>query len=206
MERIVEVLDNENVKYDIYDNSAIIEFWTDTAGQDIPVELDYDGTPEDLVNKFSEYANNYDVDEEVQVYVGMLGKNGVPNTVRELIDDCQETKDTLMELARKFRVAIGKEEDKKPEVDMTSSHSESDIYNGCIALMNKLTDSFIDYLNYLGVNDSDIAEDERTVLTMPATEIVERLFLHNTSHSGGTSCRMKLKELGIEDEYVKFEI
>ena len=85
---------------------GIIEFWTDTAGQDIPTEIDFDGTAKDFVEKFCEAADNYDVDEEVELYVDMRGKRGVPETVRELLDDCQEAKDTLMEIAEKLKEAI----------------------------------------------------------------------------------------------------
>lgn len=108
-EQIETVLDDMSVNYNFgetEDDSALIEFWTDTAGQDIPTEFDYDGTPEDFVKQFIERAENYDVDEEVELYVGMRGKNGVPNTVRKLLDDCQEAKDTLMEIAKKLQKAI----------------------------------------------------------------------------------------------------
>lgn len=87
-------------------NYALIEFWTDTAGQDIPVEIDYDGTVENLVDKFTAYAENYDVDDEVEIYVNMRGENGVPSSIRELLDDCQEAKDTLMEIANNLNNAI----------------------------------------------------------------------------------------------------
>ena len=106
IERIENILDDMGIKYDIKDNFALIEFWTDTAGQDIPVEIDYDGSVEDLVKQFVEYADNYDVDEKVELYVNSRGKNGVPESIRELTDDCQEAKDTLMEIAKKFEGAL----------------------------------------------------------------------------------------------------
>jgi uncharacterized protein YwqG len=109
-EEIYDVLDNMNVKYDTNycgsETEGLIEFWTNTADQDIPTEFDYDGTPEDFVKQFIERAENYDIDEEVEVYVNMRGKNGIPNTVRELINDCQEAKDTLMEIAKKLQKTI----------------------------------------------------------------------------------------------------
>ena len=109
---IEDVLDELGVRYDIgSDYEALIEFWTDTAGQDIPTEFDYDGTPEDYVKQFTERAENYDVDEEVELYVNMRGQRGVPNTVRELLDDCQEAKDTLMEIANKLNAVVKKWEE-----------------------------------------------------------------------------------------------
>lgn len=106
MKRIEKVLDEMNIKYEINKDNALIEFWTDTAGQDIPVEIDYDGTVENLIDKFAIYAENYDVDEEVECYINMRGKNGIPSSVRDLIDDCQEAKDTLMKIADKLKNAI----------------------------------------------------------------------------------------------------
>ena len=112
MERIEKVLDELNVQYSYHPNEnksdwyGLVEFWTDTAGQDIPTEFDFDGTAEDFVKQFCEAAENYNVDDEVELYVDMRGKNGVPNTVRELLDDCQEAKNTLMDIAEKLKEAI----------------------------------------------------------------------------------------------------
>lgn len=105
-EKIYDVLDDMNVNYDTGETDGLIEFWTDTTGQDIPTEFDYDGTPEDFVAQFTESAENYDVDEEVELYVGMRGMNGVPNTVRELLNSCEEAKGTLMEIAKRLQKAI----------------------------------------------------------------------------------------------------
>lgn len=115
MERIKRTLDElEYVKCDWHKDDGyigepwygLVEFWTDTARQDIPTEIGFDGTAEDFVKQFCEAAENYDVDEEVELFVDMRGKNGIPNTVRELLDDCQEAKDTLMEIANKLKEAI----------------------------------------------------------------------------------------------------
>ena len=106
-EAIENVLDSMDLRYDIgEEKETMIEFWTDTAGQDIPVEFDYDGSPEDYVRQFTKCAESYDVDEEVELFVGMRGQNGVPNTVRELLDDCQEAKDTLMKIAEELQKAL----------------------------------------------------------------------------------------------------
>lgn len=113
---IETVLDDMNVNYNFGEtenDSALIEFWTDTAGQDIPTEFEYDGTPEDFVKQFTERAENYDVDEEVELYAGMRGQRGVPNTIRELFDDMQEAKDTLMKIADKLQKAINTEDTKQ---------------------------------------------------------------------------------------------
>lgn len=114
---------------------SLVEFWTDTAGQDIPVEIDFDGTKEDFCEKFTEYAENYSVDDEVEIYVGMRGKDGVPNTVKDLLDDCKEAKETLMQLSRYFQTEIR---------DITFSRETEDPEN--IFLMYDLESGELDYV------------------------------------------------------------
>lgn len=113
MERIEEVLNEMGINYDYHkdENSdnyyGIVEFWTDTAGQDIPTEFDFDGTAEDFVKEFTESVENYDVNEEMKVYLPMLGKNGCPDSSKTLLEDIKEAKHTLMEIASKLNAAIG---------------------------------------------------------------------------------------------------
>lgn len=113
MERIEKVLNEMGINYDYHkdENSdnyyGIVEFWTDTAGQDIPTEFDFDGTAEDFVKEFTESIENYDVDEEMKVYLPMLGKNGCPDSSETLLEDIKEAKHTLMEIASKLNAAIG---------------------------------------------------------------------------------------------------
>lgn len=87
--------------------------------------------------------------------------------------------------------------------DNTSSHSEKDIYEGCIALMQELTDRFKEWLEW---QDIEMDREEAFCTTFYPTEIVRRLFLWHTKHSGGTSCRMKLNELGVDDETIQFDV
>ena len=78
-----------------------------------------------------------------------------------------------------------------------SSHSEKDILDGCIALMRELNDRFLEYLDFM---DVEVGDDEYKWCTFFSYfEIVQRLFLYHTKHSGGTSTRMKIAELGFDD-------
>ena len=89
--------------------------------------------------------------------------------------------------------------------DMTSSQSEKDIYNGCIYLMRRLLHQVYEWLEIIGFDISGLDNDEQFATSFYTTEIVEHLFLWNTAHSGGTSQRMKLKELDINDDAVMFD-
>lgn len=46
-----------------------------------------------------DYANNFDVDEHVELWMDKRGKNGVPQTVRELVEDAEWIRDRLLVLA-----------------------------------------------------------------------------------------------------------
>lgn len=84
--------------------------------------------------------------------------------------------------------------------EMTASHSEAEIYKGCIALMQELMGRFDDYLDFIGLDPKEATDEERFATYFYPTHIVERLFLWNTNHSGGTSQRLKCRELGIDDD------
>ena len=83
---------------------------------------------------------------------------------------------------------------------MIQSQSERQIYDGCIELMQKLTDQFREYLDFVGIDITEIDEDELFRTRFSPMEIVRTLFLSHTDHSGGTSTREKCTELGINTD------
>lgn len=88
--------------------------------------------------------------------------------------------------------------------DSLKSHSEAEIVNGCIALMQELTGQFEDYLSFMGITPD--SEEERFRTRFSYFDIVQRLLLWNTYHSGGTSTREKCRELGFDPgDGVSFE-
>ena len=100
------------------------------------------------------------------------------------------------------RLAVYEDEAEKLHDSMTQSHSEAAILRGCIALMQALMGRFEEYLDFIGVHPEN--EEDRFETNFYMTEIVERLFLWETHHSGGTSQRMKLAALGVKAETVTF--
>lgn len=86
-------------------------------------------------------------------------------------------------------------------LSMTTSHSERQIFEGCISLMHELVDQFREYLEIIGIAVDQMDKDEKFNTCISYFEIVNRLFLYHTSHSGGTSTRMKMANLGIGDEW-----
>lgn len=86
------------------------------------------------------------------------------------------------------------------------SHSEKQILEGCISLIQEMCDYFSEYLEYIDFVPE--YEEEKQPFCMSYFHIVNRLFLWHTSHSGGTSTRAKCAELGIDDssESVLFHV
>ena len=97
-----------------------------------------------------------------------------------------------------FHTKHGKEVEFVKRKEGVESHSEKDILGGCIALLDEMVGYFSDYMEWLGYEPN---EEERACgyFGMSYFKIVKRLFLWETTHSGGTSTREKCYELGIDD-------
>lgn len=84
------------------------------------------------------------------------------------------------------------------------SHSEREIVNSCVSLMQELVGYFEDYLDFMGIIPQN--EEERFQMELSYFHIVNRLLLWKTSHSGGASTREKCDELGFDSsDCVTFE-
>lgn len=108
--------------YDLNDADVgfIFEAWS-PAGEDLPYEgslvnLPRDGrgayevAPEDALAYCAKFmrieADGFDVDEHVELWIDGRGRNGVPGTVRELLDDAEEIQKMLNELAETLEGAL----------------------------------------------------------------------------------------------------
>lgn len=85
-------------------------------------------------------------------------------------------------------------------------HTDRQIYDGCIHLMQKMVDYFKEYLEYLGYDLDKIDEDDMFAVGISNMEIVRWLFLFHTRNSGGCSTREFCEKIGIDPyKSVKFE-
>lgn len=81
---------------------------------------------------------------------------------------------------------------------MIESHSEQKIVECCIDLMQELVNEFEKYIDYINIDLTELPDDEHFKVCYTNAEIVNRLLLSTTTHSGGTSTRQKCKELGLD--------
>ena len=68
-------------------------------GEDWYESIWFNGTKEDFVNAVKNRAENFDVDEEVEIWIPSRGKNGVPHSIKALVQDAEWKKHKLQELA-----------------------------------------------------------------------------------------------------------
>ena len=76
---------------------------------------------------------------------------------------------------------------------MIESHSEQKIVECCIDLMQELVNEFEKYIDYIDIDLTELPDDEHFKVCYTNAEIVNRLLLSTTTHSGGTSTRQKCK-------------
>ena len=100
-DRIIEVLENNDWKvYDVteQDGQYYVEIENySPADENIIETVWFDGTTEGFIDGMKELTESFDVDDHVEMWVDERGKNGVPGTVRELLDDAEAIKDILNE-------------------------------------------------------------------------------------------------------------
>ena len=73
----------------------MLEFWTDTANQDVVIELSDVNGFEDFFEKLSRWLDNYDVTEEFDIYWPLHGTRGVPDSPYTLLEDFKEVQETV---------------------------------------------------------------------------------------------------------------
>lgn len=85
-----------------------IEFYSD-AGEDVLESIYYgDGNgnkehmAEEFIKGFRSCADDFDPDEHAEMWIERRGKNGVPETIRELINDADWIKEKLEDVARQL--------------------------------------------------------------------------------------------------------
>lgn len=92
-------------------------------GEDVLISLTYDGTEESFITAFVEYANWFDAEEHAEMWIEFRGKKGVPESIRDLLEDAVWIKNTLLEVAE----ALNNIDDEESE-DLTSMNRKQ-FYN-----------------------------------------------------------------------------
>lgn len=67
-------------------------------GEDL-VEYINGENDEEIIADIERLASNFDVDDHVELYVGMRGTRGVPNSISALVKDAEDIQEMLDDLA-----------------------------------------------------------------------------------------------------------
>lgn len=112
-EKMIAILDENDISVsERYEHDGEyyreIEFYS-PEGEDVCETIWYDGTDDGFIEAFRELADNFDADEHAEIWINnRYVVNGVPNSIRALIDDAKNIKDTLLKVAEKLE---GKEKE-----------------------------------------------------------------------------------------------
>ena len=128
-ENIVRVFENNGFtvgepEYSNHHKEYCVEINQSTdLGEDWWLTLWYDGSDEDFIQKFETLVEYFDPDEEAEIYIDMRGKNGVPDSIRDILDDqvwkLETLKTTLKELKEEFEEYEEPEEEDEEEYTIT---------------------------------------------------------------------------------------
>ena len=105
--RIEEILEKHDfsvcgeISERIYNNDGYdVELETySPEGENVIIPLIYDGTEEDFIRQFRSYAEGFDAEEHAEMWIESRGKNGVPDSIKDLLEDAEWIKTTLEEVA-----------------------------------------------------------------------------------------------------------
>lgn len=128
--RIEEMLDYVNfcvVRSSIHRGRYVteVQFCSD-AGKDYIMTIWHNGTEPGFIHSFKEYADIFDADEYVRMYLNVLGKNRIPGTIHKLLDGADMIKDKMENAAIMLMTLIHESEEMpgQPSEEETPSEAE----------------------------------------------------------------------------------
>lgn len=102
-DRIIYVFEkNEFVIHNVekHGNYFYVEFGQYTpCGEDWWETIWFDGTISNFIKAVINRYNNFDVDEEAEMWIERRGRNGVPSSIRALVEDAEWKESMLEQLA-----------------------------------------------------------------------------------------------------------
>lgn len=111
-ERITNVLESYDIslcgeisKRTYYNDGYDVELETySPEGENVIISFTYDGTEEDFIKQFESYAEDFDADEHAEMWIEARGSvNGVPNSIRDLINDANWIKNMLLMVSKELQ-------------------------------------------------------------------------------------------------------
>lgn len=122
-QKYIDILEQNDWNVSSYTEDGRVEIGKySPAGEDFSIIVEVENFPESV----REYANNFDADEHAEMWIEARGKvNGVPNSIRELIEDAEEIQEMLNELAD----TLVKDENNKENLEELKQYKENYYYS-----------------------------------------------------------------------------
>jgi hypothetical protein len=91
---------NWNVEFESQDQVVFYQY--SPAGEDFSfaIEVKDKNNLEEIKKEIRKYADDFDIDEHVEMWLPHRGKGGCPNTIRGLLKDAEAIKEMLEEFAQ----------------------------------------------------------------------------------------------------------
>lgn len=102
-EKVIEILESngfdlQSINEQTNGICAEIQQYT-PEGEDWYEVVWFDGTDKGFIKGVEENYKNYDVEEEAEIWINQRGKNGVPDSIANLIEDSKWKKEKLQLLS-----------------------------------------------------------------------------------------------------------
>lgn len=126
--KIQDVLEKNEFNFDEeiseHDNGKYIEINQGTPeGEDWWETIWFDGTYEGFTNAVEERVLNFDIDEEVEIWIPNRGNGGCPNSIMDLVHDAEWKQKTLEKLLDDLQ------ENEKEVKIITKESVENELYD-----------------------------------------------------------------------------
>lgn len=122
-QKYIDILEQNDWGISSYTDDGRVELETySPEGENFLMCVDVENFPESV----REYANNFDADEHAEMWIEARGRvAGVPNSIRELIEDAEAIKEMLNELAD----TLVKDENNKENLEELKQYRENSYYD-----------------------------------------------------------------------------
>lgn len=173
----------------------------------------YDTFDELFVDAFEKRTYSFDVDEEVEPYIEMRGKRGVPDSLKDLMEDAQWKNQVLLDTLYALRHDSVEEEKEFPtitikRIDDQTVQVESNEITGDPVKFDKITDpkdqALIALCEFFGYEPSMVLNLDSIVEEEEATSKLElwKVF----SIDGKEVCAYTLLGEGVDEEAATLDL
>lgn len=94
-------IEKQNTGNELFDNYCADLNQSTPEGEDWWESVVFDGTDSDFIDEIRNRAYNFDVDEEVEIWIPHRGEGGCPSSILALVEDAEWKKKKLSDLSSK---------------------------------------------------------------------------------------------------------